>query len=92
MVGQVVTKRVPEPNLLVEGQDLGPATSPVSGDGEYEFVYEVAADKVPALLQALGAERDADVLDELAARWTGAASHELERILRDSKLAHVFVL
>jgi hypothetical protein len=68
-------------DLLVEGQDLGPAAG---GDGEYEWVRTVAAADLPALLRLLGAPPGADVLDVLEARFTGPASYDLERILRES--------
>jgi hypothetical protein len=69
-------------DLLIEGQDLGPATGAVSDDGEYEWVRTVAAADVPALLRLLGAPPGADVLDVLEARFTGPAACELERLLR----------
>jgi hypothetical protein len=79
-------------DLVLEGEDYGPATAPVSSDGEYEWVRVVAADKLPELLRVLGAEPDADVIEELAARWSGAGSYELERLLRETGLStiHVF--
>jgi hypothetical protein len=79
-------------DLVIEGADDGPATAPVSSDGEYEWVQVVAADKLPQLLRVLGAEPDADVIDELAGRWNGVRSYELERLLRETGLStiHVF--
>jgi hypothetical protein len=77
-----------EPNgdLRLSGQDIGPGTSAVSSDGEYEWENVVPAAHIPALLEALGAPADADILAELAARWTGPASYELERCLRESDI------
>ncbi len=69
--------------LTVAGQDLGPATAMVSPDGEYEWWYVVPPASVPRLLEALGARPGTDVLDELAARWCGAASSALEGHLRE---------
>ncbi len=73
-------------DLRIIGQDLGPATWPVSSDGEYEWEKVVPAEHLPALLRALDAPDDADILEELATRWTGAASYDLERRIRDSDI------
>ena len=75
-----------EPNgdMRISGQDIGPATAPVSPDGEYEWEKVIAEEHVPTLLALLGAPADADILDELAARWTGRGSYELERHIRES--------
>ena len=73
-------------DLRLSGQDLGPGTRPVSGDGEYEWETVVPAGHVPALLRALDAPADADVLEELAARWTGPASYDLERRISSSDI------
>ena len=73
-------------DLRISGQDLGPGTWPVNSDGEYEWVKVVPAEHVPALMRLLGAAADADVLDELAARWTGPGSYELERRIRESDI------
>ncbi len=80
-------------DLWIEGQDLGDFQDPiVAPDGEYEWVWEISADKLPELLRMLGADPDADVLAELAAHWSGEASFELERRLREAGLARLTVL
>ena len=66
-------------DLWIEGEDLGPATGPVTADGEYEWVWTVTADKLPELLRVLGAEPGANVLDGLASRRSGAAFYDLEK-------------
>jgi hypothetical protein len=71
-------------SLHVDGQDLGPATAPVSADGEYEWFKTVRAADLPRLVELLGGHAGADVLDLLAERYTGAGSYELERVLRES--------
>lgn len=71
-------------NLHIDGQDLGPGTAPESDDGEYEWFKTVAAVDVPRLLTLLGRQPGDDVLDVLAAGWTGLRSYELERLLRES--------
>jgi hypothetical protein len=70
--------------LLIEGQDLGPATAIVSDDGEYEWRRTIRAEHVPALLALLDASVDANVLDVLEHHWTGARSSELERRIREA--------
>jgi hypothetical protein len=72
-------------NLHIDGQDLGPATAPVSADGEYEWFQEIAASEVPALLSLLGAQPEELILNVLA-RYTGKRSYELERRLRESAI------
>ena len=73
-------------DLHLDGQDLGPATSLVSGDGEYEWFKTVAAKDVPALLGLLGARPGDGILDVLEANWSGPRSHELEKLLGESKI------
>ena len=73
-------------DLLIEGQDLGPGTAMVSDDGEYEWVRTVAAADLPRLPELIGAAAEEDLLDVLAERFTGDASYELERLIRESDL------
>lgn len=73
-----------EGNLVVEGQDLGPSTAVVSDDGEYEYRKRIAADDVASLRSVLNIGDDVDILDELARNWSGPASYELERRIRES--------
>jgi hypothetical protein len=72
--------------LHIDGHDLGPGTSPVSDDGEYEWFTTYAPEDVPKVVALLGGAPGDDVLDLLAARYTGAASYELEAKLRASGL------
>jgi len=73
-----------EGNLHVDGQDLGPATSIVSGDGEYEWFETIKARHLPQLVQALGGEPSQDILGLLEERFTGKGSYDFERILQAS--------
>jgi hypothetical protein len=73
-------------DLLIEGQDLGPSTSVVSSDGEYEWRRTIKAEHLPALLELLDAPPGADVLQVLASHWRGAASYELEKRIRESDI------
>jgi hypothetical protein len=84
---RVLAARIDENgDLLIEGHDLVPGTSPVSGDGEYEWRHTIAAADIPRLLELLTEGGEADVLDVLQARFTGDSSYELEEILRESGL------
>jgi hypothetical protein len=71
--------------LHIDGQDLGPATAPVSDDGEYEWYQVISAADVPRLKLLLGAEEGTGILEILSA-WTGERSYELERRLRESSI------
>jgi len=74
-----------EGNLHIDGQDLGPGTSIVSTDGEYEWFYTYAAINVPRVIVLLGGKPGDDVLD-VVGRWTGERSYELESLLRNSDI------
>ena len=73
-------------SLRIDGQDLGPATSPVSSDGEYEWSQTVQAEDIPHLIELLGGEPGESILDLLDRSYTGRNSYELERILRESDI------
>jgi hypothetical protein len=75
-----------ENNLHLDAQDLGHGTEMVSGDGEYEYFRTIAAVDLPDLLDLLGAPVGSDVMDVLGAKWTGAASYDLEERIRRSDL------
>ena len=72
--------------LHIDGQDLGPVTRSVSGDGEYEYFKIVAPEHVPRLRAILGGAPDEPILDLLERDWTGERSYALEDILRESDL------
>jgi len=82
----------PDDALHLDGQDLGPATAPVSVDGEHEWFQTIRPAHLPRLVELLGGEPGTDLLALLAERYTGAGSYELERILRESGIpVEVFV-
>lgn len=75
-----------EGNLHIDGQDLGPMTRTVSDDGEYEWFRTIRAEQLPRLLELLGGGTDAEILEVLASEYTGHASYELERRIRESDI------
>lgn len=80
-------------DLRIDGQGLGPATAPVSPDGEYEWVQLVRRPDTPDLLAILGAEPADDILDVLSRSWSGPKCYSLEKLLRESGLkVELFVL
>ncbi len=70
-------------NLHIDGQDLGPSTSIVSGDGEYEWRVIIKGDDLRRLLGLLGAKADANILDVLG---SGDRAGDLEALIRDSDI------
>jgi len=70
--------------LHIDGQDLGPSTSPVSTDGEYEWFHTIEKADIPNLLRLLGEPSDSKILDVLERNWTGKKSYELEGMFRGS--------
>jgi len=73
-------------NLHIDGQDLGRGTAAMTGDGEYEWFKTIMAEHVPKVVTLLGGSTGGDVLDLLEARYTGDASGELEKRLRESDI------
>jgi hypothetical protein len=72
-------------NLHIDGQDLGPSTSIVSSDGEYEWHTTVKAEDLPRLRGLLGAA-EANLLDVLKQQWSGDRAGNLEALIRDSDI------
>ena len=72
--------------LHIEGQDLGPGTGLVSGDGEYEWDRTIAAADIPRVVALLGGGPGEDVLQLLDRAWSGPRSYDLEARLRDSDI------
>ena len=80
-------------SLHIDGQDLGPGTGTVSGDGEYEWFETIAARDLPRLAALLGALPDEGILELLERKYRGKGSYEFQRVLRDSDIEvdlHVF--
>ncbi len=65
--------------LHIDGQDLGPVTKSVSGDGEYEYFKMVAKEEIPRLIELLGGKPEDDMLGLLRRNWTCDRSYDLER-------------
>jgi hypothetical protein len=75
-----------EGHLHIDGQDLGPKTASVSGDGEYEWFETISSENVTKVVTLLGGHARDDVLDLLESNYCGAASYELEKVLRESDI------
>lgn len=69
-------------DLCIEGHDLGPGTSVVSGDGEYEWFKTVRSQHINELRRLIGAGASEDLLDFLGEHFSGSASYDLEQLLR----------
>ena len=73
-----------EGRLHIDGQDLGPVTKFVSGDGEYEYFKTITAQDVPQVIKLLGGKPGDNVLDLLEQNWSGEKSYKLESLLAES--------
>lgn len=67
----VTARRGIDDNLVISGQDLRPSPLPGGAVTEYEYGLTVARTDIPAVLAALRAAPDADVLDVLEAAGPG---------------------
>jgi len=72
--------------LHIDGQDLGPVTRFVSGDGEYEYFKMVSKEGIPRLVGILGEKPGDEILELLGREWTGDKSYDLETVLRDGPI------
>ena len=81
----LIARLTSDGELVIEGQDLGPATAMISSNGEYEWGYNFPSGSIPALHAALGGQENEDVLDVLERSYTGEGSYELERIMRETE-------
>ena len=73
-----------EGDLRIDGQDLGPATAPMSSDGEYEWFVRVPADWLPRAVVALGGVEGEQILDVLARDYSGRAAYSVRKKLEDA--------
>lgn len=76
--------RQPGGDILIDGQDIGPAVEDALGVREYEWKWTIRAKDVPSLAQALG--NPGDVLEALGERFSGNAAAGLYSFLEDSKV------
>ncbi len=72
--------------LHIDGQELGPVTRFVSGDGEYEYFKMVAKEDIPRLVEILGGKPGDGILELLGRDWIGDKSYDLETVLRDGPI------
>ena len=73
-------------DVSFSGQDLGPATSPVSSDGEYEYGFRIAKSDVPAAVAALGGAPDEPIRTVLLRHWTGLDAFRIQSTLEAAGL------
>ena len=76
-------------DLVIHGQDLGPAVE-VLGGSSYEWFSTHARTDIPSLLVVLGASANANVLDVIEERFCGVEAGTFETLVRDSDLAPAF--
>jgi hypothetical protein len=64
-----------EGELVISGQDLGPAVSEFWGGGctEYEFAHTIKREDLSVFLEALGAASDDDVIEVLRQKYLNPA-------------------
>lgn len=72
-------------NITLEGRDYGDGVERVLGCREYEWVWTIAADDVPKLLAALGAQDD--VLAALQQRFSGNEAGGIAAFLETNGIA-----
>ena len=79
-----------EPNgdLVFAGQDMGDAVEDWVGAREYEWAWTVVSADVPRLAAALGAR--GDLLDAIAARFSGERVREIEPFLKQHEIPYSF--
>lgn len=75
-------------DLIIEGQDLGPAVERILGVREYEWVWTVKRDQLPLLARELGGV--SDLLKALEQRFSGDAAAGLHDFLREKKIPFDF--
>ena len=71
-------------NLLIAGQDLGPATAVVSTDGEYEWSVTVPASSLSRAVVVLGGRTGEPILELLARNYGGRAAYGIRRKLEEA--------
>lgn len=74
--------------LYIEGQDLGRTVQRIFGYAEYEWAYTIAPPEVAKLVAAL--DCGSDVLDALAARFSGDNSGYLDDFLTEHDVRYEF--
>jgi hypothetical protein len=82
-------KRGRDGTLVLSGHDMGEYVESYFGRDEYEYTKTYSADAVPLVLEALGEDPAADVMEVIVARWCGDdRSFEFERLLGAADIPH----
>jgi hypothetical protein len=71
-------------NLVIDGQDLGPATATMSTDGEYEWSVTVPAASLGRAAIVLGGRADEPILELLAREYAGRQAYGIRQKLEDA--------
>ena len=71
-------------NLLIAGQDIGPATATMSSDGEYEWSVVVPASSLGRAVVVLGGRAGEPILELLARDYSGRAAYGIRRKLEEA--------
>ena len=77
-------------DVRIEGQDLGSGLQEIFGEGitEYEYIFTIMAQAVPALLNALGAK--GNVLVALQRQFTDPAAEDPKTFLDKHEVPYEF--
>ena len=78
-----------EGGVRLDGWDLGDLVEQCHGDREYEWLVDVSARDVPALVAALGGAPDEDVF-EVIRRTCAADPDRLFRVIVDRNIPHAW--
>lgn len=74
----------PGGDIVIDGQDIGPAVEDALGVREYEWKWTIRARDLPVLAQALG--NPADLLETLGERFSGNNAAGLYAFLEESNV------
>jgi len=74
--------------IRIDGWDLGDQVEKYKGDREYEWMIDVAARDLPALVAALGGQRGEDVFEVIRRTCLDDPNRLQNVILYDPKVPH----
>ncbi len=71
-------------DLVIDGQDLGPATAVVRSDGEYAWTVTVPYASLGRAAAVLGGVEGEPILELLARKYGGRAAYGIRQTLEDA--------